>query len=125
MRRIVVPVIGAHRDQSPDIINQINRFMKNSIGPNRDSVSRLTGCGNQELHHARIDALDTTAYALEKIIRQHELTDQEGEKGLRDIEAAINSAEDALFYLASASTINDMDKTRELLREYGRGDLLP
>lgn len=99
--------------------------MKNSIGPNCDSVSRLTGCGNQELHYARIDALDTTASALEKIIRQHELTDQEGEKGLRDIEAAINSAEDALFYLASASTINDMDKTRELLREYGRGDLLP
>ena len=125
MRRIVVPVIGAHRDQSPDIINQINRFMKNSIGPNRDRVSRLTGCGNQELHHARIDALDTTVSALEKIIRQHELTEETDEDGLRDIEAALNSAEDALFYLASASTVDDMDKTRELLREYGRGDLLP
>ena len=99
--------------------------MKKSIGPNRDRVSRLTGCGNQELHHARIDALDTTASALEKIIRQHELTEETDEDGLRDIEAALNSAEDALFYLASASTVDDMDKTRELLREYGRGDLLP
>ena len=99
--------------------------MNNSIGPKRDNVSRLTGCDNHELHHARIHALDTTASALEKIIRQHELTEETGENGLRDIEAALNSAEDALFYLASASTVDEMDKTRELLREYGRGDLLP
>ena len=99
--------------------------MKNSIGPNRDNVSRLTGCDNLELHHARIHALDTTASALEKIIRQHELTEETGENGLRDIEAALNSAEDALFYLASASTVDEIDKTRQLLREYGRGDLLP
>lgn len=99
--------------------------MKQSIGPNRDNVSRLTGCDNQVLHHARIDALDTTASALEKIIRQHQLTEEAGEDGLRDIEAALNSAEDALFYLSSASTVEDMQKTRELLSEYGRGDLLP
>lgn len=99
--------------------------MNDSMNPNRDNVSRLTGCDNQELHHARIHALDTTASALEKIIRQHELTEETGERGLQDIEAALNSAEDALFYLATASTIDDIDKTRELLKEYGREDLLP
>lgn len=99
--------------------------MKKSDGPNRDNVSRLTVCRNQRLHHARIDAIDSTASALEKIIRQHELTEESGERGLSDIEAALSSAEDALFYLASASTVDDMQKTKELLCEYGRNDLLP
>jgi hypothetical protein len=99
--------------------------MKDSMNPNRDNVSRLTSCDNQQLHNARIDAIDTTASALEKIIRQHELTEEAGERGLQDLEAALNSAEDALFYLATASTVDDIDKTRELLKEYGREDLLP
>ena len=99
--------------------------MNHSSKPNRDNVSRLTRCDNEQLHHSRIDALDTTASALEKIIRQHTLTEEAGERGLQDLEAALNSAEDALFYLASSSTVNEFDKTRELLKEYGREDLLP
>ena len=99
--------------------------MNDSMNPSRDNVSRLTSCDNEQLHHARIDAIDTTASALEKIIRQHELTEENGERGLQDLEAALNSAEDALFYLASSSTVDEIDKTRELLNEYGRGDLLP
>lgn len=99
--------------------------MNDSMNPNRDNVSRLLGCENEHLHLARIDALDTTASALGKIIRQHTLTEEAGERGLQDLEAALNSAEDALFYLASSSTVDDIDKTRELLKEYGRGDLLP
>lgn len=95
------------------------------MNPNRDNVSRLTCCENEQLHHARIDALDTTASALGKIIKQHTLTEEAGERGLQDLEAALNSAEDALFYLASSSTVDDIDKTRELLKEYGRGNLLP
>ena len=99
--------------------------MNHSSNPNCDNVSRLTSCDNRQLHNARIDAIDTTASALEKIIRQHDLTEEAGEKGLQDLEAALNSAEDALFYLASSSTVDEIDKTRELLKEYGRGDLLP
>lgn len=99
--------------------------MNDSIKPNRDNVSRLTACEDQQLHQARISALDSTAVALKKIIKQQEMTEEIGEKGLRDIEAARNSAEDALFYLATASTVDDIDKTRDLLKEYGEGDVLP
>jgi hypothetical protein len=99
--------------------------MNDSKNPNRDNVSRLTFCEDQRLHLIRVGALDSTASALKNIIKQQELTEEVGEDGLRDIEAAVSSAEDALFYLASASTVDDIDKTRELLQEYGRGDLLP
>ena len=99
--------------------------MNDSMNPNRDNISRLTGCENEHLHQARISALDSTATALQTIIKQHELTEETGERGIQDIEAALNSAEDALFYLATASTVDDIGKTRELLKEYGREDLLP
>ena len=99
--------------------------MNDSMNPNRDTVSRLTKCEDERLHQIRVGALDSTASALKNIIKQQELTEEIGEEGIRDIEAAVSSAEDALFYLASASTVDDIDKTRELLKEYGREDLLP
>ena len=99
--------------------------MNDSMNPHRDNVSRLTKCEDERLHQIRVGALDSTASALKKIIKQQDLTEEIGENGLRDIEAAVSSAEDALFYLASASTVDDIDKTRQLLKEYGRGDLLP
>ena len=99
--------------------------MNDSMNPNRDNVSRLTKCEDERLHQIRVGALDSTASALKNIIMQQELTEEIGEEGIRDIEAAVSSAEDALFYLASASTVDDIDKTRELLKEYGREDLLP
>ena len=99
--------------------------MNDSMNPNRDNVSRLTKCEDERLHQIRVGALDSTASALKNIIKQQELTEEIGEEGIRDIEAAVSSAEDALFYLASASTVDDIDKTRELLKEYGREDLLP
>ena len=99
--------------------------MNDSMNPHRDNVSRLTKCEDERLHQIRVGALDSTASALKKIIKQQELTEEIGENGLRDIEAAVSSAEDALFSLASASTVDDIDKTRQLLKEYGRGDLLP
>ena len=95
------------------------------MNPNRDNVSRLTKCEDERLHQIRVGALDSTASALKNIIKQQELTEEIGEEGIRDIEAAVSSAEDALFYLASASTVDDIDKTRELLKEYGREDLMP
>ena len=95
------------------------------MNPNRDNVSRLTKCEDERLHQIRVGALDSTASALKNIIKQQELTEEIGEEGIRDIEAAVSSAEDALFYLASASTVDDIDRTRELLKEYGREDLLP
>ena len=99
--------------------------MNDSMNPNRDNVSRLTKCEDERLHQIRVGALNSTASALKNIIKQQELTEEIGEEGIRDIEAAVSSAEDALFYLASASTVDDIDKTRELLKEYGREDLLP
>lgn len=99
--------------------------MNDSMNPNRDNVSRLTKCEDERLHQIRVGALDSTASALKNIIKQQELTEEIGEEGIRDIEAAVSSAEDALFYLASASTVDDIDKTRQLLKEYGREDLLP
>ena len=99
--------------------------MNDSMNLNRDNVSRLTKCEDERLHQIRVGALDSTASALKNIIKQQELTEEIGEEGIRDIEAAVSSAEDALFYLASASTVDDIDKTRELLKEYGREDLLP
>ena len=99
--------------------------MNDSMNPHRDNVSRLTKCEDERLHQIRVGALDSTASALKKIIKQQELTEEIEENGLRDIEAAVSSAEDALFYLASASTVDDIDKTRQLLKEYGREDLLP
>ena len=99
--------------------------MNDSMNPNRDNVSRLTKCEDERLHQIRVGALDSTASALKNIIKQQELTEEIGEEGIRDIEAAVSSAEDVLFYLASASTVDDIDKTRELLKEYGREDLLP
>ena len=99
--------------------------MNDSKNPNRDNVSRLTKCEDERLHQIRVGALDSTASALKNIIKQQELTEEIGEEGIRDIEAAVSSAEDALFYLASASTVDDIDKTRELLKEYGREDLMP
>ena len=99
--------------------------MNDSMNPNRDNVSRLTKCEDERLHQIRVGALDSTASALKNIIKQQELTEEIGEDGIRDIEAAVSSAEDALFYLASASTVDDIDKTRQLLKEYGREDLLP
>ena len=95
------------------------------MNPNPDNGSRLTKCEDERLHQIRVGALDSTASALKNIIKQQELTEEIGEEGIRDIEAAVSSAEDALFYLASASTVDDIDKTRELLKEYGREDLLP
>ena len=95
------------------------------MNPNRDNVSRLTKCEDERLHQIRVGALDSTASALKNIIKQQELTEEIGEEGIRDIEAAVSSAEDALFYLASASTVDDIDKTRQLLKEYGKEDLLP
>ena len=95
------------------------------MNSNRDNVSRLTKCEDKSLHQIRVGALDSTASALKNIIKQQELTEEIGEEGIRDIEAAVSSAEDALFYLASASTVDDIDRTRELLKEYGREDLLP
>ena len=99
--------------------------MNDSMNPNRDNVSRLTKCEDERLHQIRVGALDSTASALKNIIKQQELTEEIGEEGIRDIEAAVSSAEDALFYLVSASTVDDIDRTRELLKVYGRGDLLP
>ena len=99
--------------------------MSGSTKPNRDNLSHLTSCENEQLHQARISALDSTATAIRDIIKQHELTEEIGEDGLRDIEAALVSAEDAFFYLATASSVDDIDKTRVILGEFGRGDLLP
>lgn len=107
------------------IINKLNNLMNHSSKPNRDKLSRLTECQNETLHQARIDALDNTAAALKSITRQRDLTEEMGEGGLVEICAALSSAEDAMFYLASSTSSDDIRRTKEILEECGHGNILP
>ena len=71
-----------------------------------------------DLHQSRIDALDGTAEAIRKIKKQHELTERVGESGLAEISEAVNCAQEAMFYLATAAAEDD-DAIRRILTDYG------
>lgn len=76
---------------------------------------------SDELRQARTAALDHTAEAIRSIRRQRELTEEEGAEGIGEIEVAESSAEDAMFYLAVASALDDEDRIREILNSYELG----
>ena len=67
---------------------------------------------------ARSAALDHTAEAIRSIRRQRELTEEEGVDGIGEIEIAESSAEDAIFYLAVASALDDEDRIKDILNSY-------
>lgn len=98
--------------------------MNDSINPNQDKGLDFTSCENEPLNQARAEALDGTADALKKIMKQHELTEIAGEDGLQELNEAISCAEETMFYLATASGSND-DNVREILTVYGLEKLLP
>lgn len=73
---------------------------------------------SEELRMARSAALDHTAEAIRSIRRQRELTEEEGVDGIGEIEIAESSAEDAIFYLAVASALDDEDRIKDILNSY-------
>ena len=77
---------------------------------------------SDELRQVRTDALDHTASAIRSIRRQKELTIEEGIEGIGEIITAESSAEDAMFFLAAATALDDDDRLRELLDSYELGD---
>lgn len=77
-----------------------------------------------DLHQSRIDALDGTAEAIRKIKKQHELTERVRESGLAEISEAVNCAQEAMFYLATAAAEDD-DAIRRILTDYGMENLYP
>jgi hypothetical protein len=77
---------------------------------------------SDELRQVRTDALDHTASAIRSIRRQKELTIEEGIEGIGEIVTAESSAEDAMFFLAAATALDDDDRLREILDSYELGD---
>ena len=89
--------------------------MKPATNSNDSSIS-------DELRQVRTDALDHTASAIRSIRRQKELTMEEGIEGIGEIVTAESSAEDAMFFLAAATALDDDDRLREILDSYELGD---
>ena len=77
---------------------------------------------SDELRQVRTDALDHTASAIRSIRRQKELTMEDGIEGIGEIVTAESSAEDAMFFLAAATALDDDDRLREILDSYELGD---
>lgn len=77
---------------------------------------------SEELRQVRTEALDHTASAIRSIRRQKELTMEEGIEGIGEIVTAESSAEDAMFFLAAATALDDDDRLREILDSYELGD---
>lgn len=79
-----------------------------------------------EFQRARTDALDATADAVHKIRKHYDISHDYGYDCLNQIEDAASSAEDAMFYLASAASDDDDSKLSDILAFYGlesiRGD---
>lgn len=77
-----------------------------------------------KLQQSRIEALDGTAEAIRKIKKQRVITENVGESGLAEISEAVNCAEEAMFYLATAAAEDD-EAVRRILTDYGLEDLCP
>ena len=73
---------------------------------------------SEELKQVRTEALDYTASAIKSIRRQKLLTIKEGIEGLGEIDTAESSAEDAMFFLAAASALDDDDQLKDILKSY-------
>ena len=76
---------------------------------------------SDELRQVRTEALGHTAEAIRSIRRQKELTVEEGIEGIGEIVTAESSAEDAMFFLAAASALDDDDRLKEILNSYELG----
>lgn len=77
-----------------------------------------------DMNEARIGALDATAEAIQKIKVQYTKSQEYGLDCVKTLEDAVSSAEDTMFYLASASSDDDDDRLSEILSSYGLEDIL-
>lgn len=73
---------------------------------------------SEELKQVRTEALDHIASAIRSIRRQRQLTIEEGIEGIGEIDTAESSAEDAMFFLAAASALDDDDQLKDILKSY-------
>ena len=99
-------------------MSNTNNFM-NKSRTKSDELTITCGSSSELLNQARVEALDGTAQAIMKIRRQYELAAGCEDEYLNQIEDAASSAEDAMFYLASAASEDDDRKLSEILASYG------
>lgn len=90
--------------------------------PTFDEVAKKVSLN--DLNQSKIDALDGTAEAIRKIRKQRELTEWVGEGGLSEVCEAVNCAEEAMFYLATAAADDD-EAVQKILADYGFENLYP
>ena len=98
------------------MLNSINQINLNIMKPVTNSVSEYII--SEELKQVRTEALDHTASAIRSIRRQRQLTIEEGIEGIGEIDTAESSAEDAMFFLAAASALDDDDQLKDILKSY-------
>ena len=98
------------------MLNSINQINLNIMKPMTNSVSE--NIISEELKQVRTEALDHTASAIRSIRRQRQLTIEEGIEGIGEIDTAESSAEDAMFFLAAASALDDDDQLKDILKSY-------
>lgn len=101
------------------MLNSINQINLNIMKPMTNSVSE--NIISEELKQVRTEALDHTASAIRSIRRQRQLTIEEGIEGIGEIDTAESSAEDAMFFLAAASALDDDDELKAILNSYELG----
>ena len=98
------------------MLNSINQINLNIMKPVTTSISE--NIISEELKQVRTEALDHTASAIRSIRRQRQLTIEEGIEGIGEIDTAESSAEDAMFFLAAASALDDDDQLKAILKSY-------
>lgn len=98
------------------MLNSINQINLNIMKSVTNSVSEYII--SEELKQVRTEALDHTASAIRSIRRQRQLTIEEGIEGIGEIDTAESSAEDAMFFLAAASALDDDDQLKDILKSY-------
>ena len=98
------------------MLNSINQINLNIMKSVTNSISEYII--SEELKQVRTEALDHTASAIRSIRRQRQLTIEEGIEGIGEIDTAESSAEDAMFFLAAASALDDDDQLKDILKSY-------
>ena len=97
------------------VLNSINEINLNIMKPVTNSNDSHI---SDELKQVRTEALDHTASAIRSIRRQRQLTIEEGIEGIGEIDTAESGAEDAMFFLAAASALDDDDQLKAILKSY-------
>ena len=89
-----------------------------------DVSSKKNGDRFAQLHHAQKTALDDTANALQRIIRQQRLTEEMKAPFAGNVTDAKKDVLDAMVNLAIASSGSELSTARSLLSDYGLEDII-